>query len=124
MSKATFCFFQFISPFLCFIFKPKTNFLNCIIAYNTRVYIRVLHIFLKKMCQPWPLFHLFLSFQTHIKIFTTNKCEKMSILDSNSRPLEHESPPITTKPGLPPRVLHIFYNSVVDTVNKLSLKLL
>ena len=77
-----------------------------------------------KMGQPQPRFHLFLSFQTHIKIFTTNKCEKMSILDSNSRPLEHESPPITTKPGLPPRVLHIFYNRVVDTANKLSLKLL
>ena len=24
--------------------------------------------------------------------------------DSNSRPLEHESPPITTKPGLPPKM--------------------
>ena len=26
-----------------------------------------------------PLFHLFLSFQNQIIIFTTNKCEKMSI---------------------------------------------
>ena len=43
------------------------------------------------MGQPRPLFHLFLSFQTHITMFTTNKCEKMSIQykvrDSNSRPL-------------------------------------
>ena len=31
------------------------------------------------MGQPQPLFHLSLSFQTHIEIFTTNKCEKMFI---------------------------------------------
>ena len=35
--------------------------------------------FFKKMGQPRPLFHLFSSFQTHITIFTTDKCEKMSI---------------------------------------------
>ena len=32
-----------------------------------------------KMGQPRPLFHLFSSFHTFITIFTTNKCEKMSI---------------------------------------------
>ena len=62
--------------------------------------------FYKKMGQPRPLFHLFLSYQTHITIFTVNKCEKcpssIRCWDSNSRPLEHESPPITTTPGLPP----------------------
>ena len=30
-----------------------------------------------KMGQPQPLFHLFLSFQTHTKIFTTNKCKNV-----------------------------------------------
>ena len=59
------------------------------------------------MGQLRPLFQLFLSFQTHITIFTTSKCEKYpSIIwcqDSNSRPLKHESPPITTSPGLPPQ---------------------
>ena len=38
--------------------------------------------------------------------FTTNICEKCSssiqCWDSNPRPSEHESPPITTRPGLPP----------------------
>ena len=55
------------------------------------------------MGQPRPLFHLFSSFETHITIFTTNKREKSSIRrrDSNSQPLEHKSPPITTRPGLP-----------------------
>ena len=60
--------------------------------------------FLRKMGQPRPLFHLFLSFLTHITIFTTKKCEKCpsSILyrDSNSRPLAPKSPPMTTRPGL------------------------
>ena len=30
-----------------------------------------------KMGQPWPLFHLLSSFQTHITIFSTNKCENV-----------------------------------------------
>ena len=30
--------------------------------------------------------------------------------DSNSRPLEHESPPITTRPGLPPSAIPVWYN--------------
>ena len=51
-------------------------------------------------------FRLFSSFQTNIiAIFTTNKCEKFpsskQCWDSNPQPLEHESPPITTRPGLP-----------------------
>ena len=37
------------------------------------------HDFFYKMGKPWPLFHLFSSFQTHITMFTTNKCEKMSV---------------------------------------------
>ena len=58
------------------------------------------------MGQPRPLFHLFLVFSTNITAFTTNKCEKCpsSIWrrESNPRPLECESLPITTRPGLPP----------------------
>ena len=66
----------------------------------------------KKMDEPGLFFHLFLSFQTHITIFTSNKCEKSSssiwCRDSNSRPLDHESPPITTRPGLPLKSRHLF----------------
>ena len=36
-----------------------------------------------KMGHPWPLFPLFLSFQSNITIFTTNKYEKMSIQYTN-----------------------------------------
>ena len=60
-----------------------------------------------KMGQPGLFSVYFRSFQTNINaIFTTNQCEKMSILyslrcrDSNPRPLDHESSPTTTRPGL------------------------
>ena len=58
------------------------------------------------MCQPRPLFHLFLSFQTTLQFLQqiyVNKCPPSKwCRDSNSRPLECESPPTTTRPGLPP----------------------
>ena len=50
-----------------------------------------------------PLFSLFSVF-SNITFFTTNQCENMSIQypvpDSNQQPHEHESSPITTRPGL------------------------
>ena len=62
-----------------------------------------------------PLFRLFLSLQTHITNFTTNtyvkKCpSSIRCWDSNSWPLEHESPPITTRPGLLPLVLGVKFH--------------
>ena len=51
---------------------------RCFIAL-VKDQIKIVILFLKKMGPPWPLFHLFSSFQTHITIFSTNKCEKMSI---------------------------------------------
>ena len=62
--------------------------------------------FFKKWANPGLFLYLFLSFQTTLQILqhiNEKKCPS-SILcwDSNSQPLEHESPPITTRPGLPP----------------------
>ena len=60
------------------------------------------------MGHPCPLFHLFSSFQTNIPILTTKYVKKCYVHQvyvyrhSNPQPLEHESPPITTRPGLPP----------------------
>ena len=58
------------------------------------------------MGHPWPLFRLFQSFKTNIAIFTTDICEKcpssIQCWDLNPRRSEHESPPITTRPGLLP----------------------
>ena len=69
------------------------------------------------MAQPRPLFHLFSSFQTQITIFISNKCEKcpsiMWCQDSNSQLLAHESPPITTRPGLPPILLDLHFNNLL-----------
>ena len=64
------------------------------------------------MGQPWPLFlSLFSSFQTYITIFTTNKWGKCPSSkwrwDLNPQTLEHESPPITTWPGLPPETIFV-----------------
>ena len=66
-------------------------------------------MFFKKWAIPASFSFIFDLFQTNINtIFTTNQCEKISSpssirsQDSNPRPLERESPPITTRPGLPP----------------------
>ena len=52
--------------------------------------------------------------------FTTNKCEKfpssIRCRDSNSRPLEHESPPITTRPGLKPNNNSIVKKQVLPMI--------
>ena len=58
------------------------------------------------MANPGLFFDNFQSFQTNNTIFTTNICEKCPssiwCRDSNPRPSERESLPITTRPGLPP----------------------
>ena len=63
---------------------------------------------LKNWATPTSFIVYFWSFQINIvTIFTTNICEKCPssiwCRDSNPRPLERESTPVTTKPGLPPR---------------------
>ena len=76
------------------------------VSTRPAVSINCTSFFLKKMGNPWPLFSLFSSFQTNITIFTTYICEKcLSSIwcwDSNPQPSGHESPPTTTRPGIPP----------------------
>ena len=60
-----------------------------------------------KMGHPQPLFCLFSSIQINIfTIFTTNICEKcpssIHCWDLNSPLSVHDSPQMTTRPGLPP----------------------
>ena len=57
----------------------------------------------------WAILSLFfVYFQTNITIFTANKCEKcpfsIRCWDSNPWPSVYDSPPITTRPGLPPEI--------------------
>ena len=73
--------------------------------------------------QPRPLFRLFSSFQTNNIILTTNKCEKCPTSiwrqESNSQPSDYKSPPLTTRPGLPPRMTGPFLrtNNVKNLVS-------
>ena len=65
------------------------------------------------MGHPRPLYHLFSYYQTNFRSLTTIVCGKILCpsgirrRDSNPQPLEHESTPITTKPGLPPSSLQL-----------------
>ena len=84
--------------------KEKERFLNKVEKYFQKCYL--------KMGQPRPLFCLFSSFQTNITNFTTNmnvkKCpSSIRRWDSNSQPSDYESPPLTTRPGLPPIALKL-----------------
>ena len=60
--------------------------------------------FLKKWAILGLFFVYFCLFWTNITILTSNKCEKCPssiwCWDSNLQPSEHESPPITTRPGV------------------------
>ena len=85
-------------------------------------------------------FVYFRSFQTYNTIFTTKQYEKMSKgqssiwrRDWNPQPFEHESSPITTRPGLPPHFAIMFpcpfdsfdtSNFSIKTQTSLSLLLL
>ena len=65
--------------------------------------------FFKKLAIPGLFFVYFRLFkQTLLQFFTTNKCEKCPsskwCWDSNPRPSGHESPTITTRPGLQPKL--------------------
>ena len=66
------------------------------------------NLILKKWANPGLFFIYFWYFQTNNTIFTPNQCEKMLFTSSiqhrysNPQPLEHESSPKTTRPGLPP----------------------
>ena len=63
------------------------------------------------MGQSRPFFVYFRSFQANITIFTANICEKcppsIRCRDSNPWTTEHESLPITTRPGLPPGICSV-----------------
>ena len=63
-----------------------------------------------RMGSPRPLLKFFSSFQTNINTFFTTKiCEKCPssiwCWDSNLQPSEHESPPITNRPGFHPKFM-------------------
>ena len=65
------------------------------------------------MGQPQPLFRLFSVFSNKhynfLQQIYVKKCpSSLRCRDSNPRPSEHESPPITTRPGLPPSAILVY----------------
>ena len=62
--------------------------------------------FFKKMGQPRPLFVYFRLFKQTLQFLqqiNVKKCpSSIRRWDSNSQPCDYESPPLTTRPGLPP----------------------
>ena len=76
--------------------------ISVFVAYLAKHSLTLKIIIFQKWANPASFSFIFCLFQTHITIFTTNKCEKcpssIRCQDSNSRPLGHESPPITTTP--------------------------
>ena len=58
--------------------------------------------FLKNGPTPASFIGYFRSFQINITIYVKKYPSSIRCLYSNPRPSDHESPPITTRPGLPP----------------------
>ena len=61
----------------------------------------------KKWANPGPFYHLYLVLlnKQHFNFYNkyVKKCpSSIRYWDSNTQPIEHETPPITTRPGLPP----------------------
>ena len=72
------------------------------------------HVFLKKWANPASFSFIFGLFkQTLLQFLQQIKCEKcpssIQCRDSNSQPTDYQSPPLTTRPGLP------FYHVVIIT---------
>ena len=91
---------------LCYVTLNKFSFCNC--SYLAWLTTSADSPSLNNGPSPtsfWFTFSVFFK-QTSMNFFTTNWCEKCpsSILcrDSNPRPSEHESPPISTRPGFKP----------------------
>ena len=83
---------------------------SMLLVFDGNSCLHLLFVFLIqffKWANPGLFFIYFRVFKHTLQIFTTNtnvkKCPStMRCRDSNSGPLEHELPPITTRPGLPP----------------------
>ena len=80
-------------------------------------------VIFKKWANPGLLLFIFDLFkQTSLQILQqihVKKCpSRKRCGDSNPQPLKHESPPITTRPGLPLICCHLVNNSVSDSSHK------
>ena len=83
-------------------------------------------MFLKNGPTPASFLFIFYLFKWNITVLTTNQCGKMSCpssirhRDSNPWPSEHESPPVTTRPGLPPNPFFVnfrYFQTIFYVIN-------
>ena len=74
-----------------------------------------------KRANPGNFFVYIGPFQANNTIFTTNQCEKcpssIQCWDLNPHPFEHESSPITSRPGLPPSNVITLFGANLDYPN-------
>ena len=87
-------------------FEPQSSGIVSNRSTNWAITTALNYIFLKQWAHP-ASFSFISSFKTNFTNFTTDRYVKKCTSsiwcwDSNSWPLEHVSPPITTRPGLPP----------------------
>ena len=85
-----------------------------------------INTFVEKWANPGLFFNLCLLFQTNITILTTNIWEKCPTSiwcqDLNPQPPGHETPPITTGPGLSPYI-NTFSLYLIVTLPALGFKI-
>ena len=65
----------------------------------THFNVQAIYSYILKMDHPRSLFQIFSVFSNKLM------CNSILRQDSNSRPSDYESPPLTTRPGLPPNLL-------------------
>ena len=77
------------------------------------------------MGHPRPLFHLSSVFSNHspilLQINKKNNPSSIRCLESNPRPLDYQSPPITTRPGLQSNWLELFLGPCDITPDNLEI---
>ena len=69
--------------------------------------------FLKIIGHPRPLFHLFLVFSNNSANLQEINVKNDPCWDSNSKPLDHQSPPKNTGPELPPLNLILLNKNIL-----------
>ena len=88
------------------LYLPRINLLVIQVKVMSVGFFIKTSFFYKIRANPGLFFVYFHLFKQTLQFFTTNKWEKYPssiwCWDSNPRPLENESPPITAGPGLPP----------------------
>ena len=106
-------YFPSVNTYICMYIYVYT----CVYRYTYKTYLCILlsiYVFLNGP-SPASFSFIFGLFQTNINTIlqqiNVKKCpSSIRCRDSNPRPLECESPPITTRPGLPPIFLFMFLN--------------